>query len=321
MRRNLTLALAAALLLYAQAGDAEPVRRIGVFINVENSEMMDAWRKGLRDHSYVEGRNLLVDYRYYQNRSEQIPALAGELAALNLEVIVASAPQPALAVRAAAPKTPLVFVNVADPVGLGLVESFAHPGGNATGLATVVTEGFHGKQLQLLREMVPSASRIAVLINPLNPVQQRMQSELPEIGRQLGVTLIVVEASGLGQAEIALDAASKQGAEAIQIWGDAYVSSQSSKIVALAERYRLPTGYSFRQNALDGGLLSLGPKRAEFWRRAADYVDKILKGERPADLPVEQPTGYHLAVNLKTAAALGITIPPSILAQADEVIE
>ena len=259
MRRHLALAMAAALLLCAQAGAAEPVHRIGVLVNIGGSEMMDAWQKGLRDHGYVVGGNLQVEYRYYQNQSERIPALAAELAALDLEVIVTAAPQPVLAVRAVTPKMPLVFVSVADPVGLGLVESFAHPGGNATGLASVVTEGFNGKQLQLLREVVPRASRIAVLINPLNPTHQRRKSELPEIGRQLGVTLIMVEASGLGQAETAFDAASKQGAEAIQIWGDPYISAQSSEIVALAERYGLPAGYFFRQNVLDGGLLSLGP--------------------------------------------------------------
>jgi putative ABC transport system substrate-binding protein len=316
------LAMAAALLLCVQPAAAEePVHRIGVLFSIGDPEIVDAWHKGLRDYGYIEGRNLLVEYRFHQNRPERIAALAAELAALEPELIVTSSPQPALAVRAAAPKTPLVFVAVGDPVGLGLVESFAHPGGNATGLAAIVIEGFNGKQLQLLREMVPSASQIAVLINPLNPAHQRAKSELPEIGRQLSVTLIVVEASGLDTAETAFNAASKQGAEAIEIWGDQYIWAQSSEIVALAERYRLPAGYFLRRNVLDGGLLSLGPNQAEFWTRAADYVDKILKGEHPADLTVERPTGYHLAVNLKTAAALGIAVPPSILTRADEVIE
>jgi putative tryptophan/tyrosine transport system substrate-binding protein len=210
---------------------------------------------------------------------------------------------------------------VGDPIGLGLADSFAHPGGNATGIATAVLGGFTGKQLQLLKELVPQASRIAVLANPKNPGHQRDKPGLEEIGRQLGVILMVVEASGLDQVKAAFDTAAKQGAEAIQVWGDPYIFLHSSEVAALAARYRLPAGYLFRQNVLDGGLMSYGPDLADFWRRTADYVDKILRGARPADLPVWQPNGYHLAVNLKTAAELGITVPPLILAEADEVIE
>jgi putative ABC transport system substrate-binding protein len=184
-----------------------------------------------------------------------------------------------------------------------------------------VDEGFDGKQLQLLKDLVPRASRIAVLINPKNPVHQRKKPEFPDLGRQVGVSVVIVEASGLDQAETALDAASNQGAQAVAIWGDNYLLVRPREIVSLVARYRLPAIYFFRQNVLDGGLISRGPDLADFWRRTGDYVDKILNGQHPADLPVWRPNGYHVAVNLKTAAALGITVPPMILVEADEVIE
>jgi putative ABC transport system substrate-binding protein len=321
-RHRASAAIAATLLLFApQAGGQQPVHRVGVLVQSEIPEQAEAWPRGLREHGWVEGENIQVDYRYYSDRAESIPALAAELAALKPEVIVAVGPVPARAVRGATSTVPLVFLGIADPIGLGFVESLARPGGNATGIATLVPEGFNGKQLQVLKELVPRASRIAVLSNPDNPMHRRSTSGLLEIGRQLDVNFIVVEASGLEQAEAAFDVASKQGAGAIQIWGDPYILVRSSEIVALAARYRLPAGYLFRQNVLDGGLVSLGPNFADLWLRVGDYVDKILRGARPADVPVWQPTGYHLAVNLKTANALGITVPPSILAQADEVIE
>jgi putative tryptophan/tyrosine transport system substrate-binding protein len=267
------------------------------------------------------GRNLQVEYRYSQSRTEQIPALAAELVAFGPEVIVAFNPQNVVAVHAAAPTIPLVFVNVADPVALGLVESLAHPGGNVTGFATLVPEGFVGKQLQFLKTLVPQASRIAVLINPTNPMHSRELAKLPEFGRPLGVELVVVEASTPDQLETAFETAHTQGADAIHVFGDALTFIHLPKVVGLAARCKLPAMYLWRQSVLDGGLLSFGPNQRDFPRRAAAYVDKILKGERPGDLPVEQPTRYELIVNLKTATALGITVPPSVLALADEVIE
>jgi putative tryptophan/tyrosine transport system substrate-binding protein len=322
LRRLIFAATAAGLALFASAAAAEePLHHIGFLTGAPQADAIEAWLKGLHERGWVVGGNLLIEYRYYHGQSERIPVLAAELAALGPELIVASAPAPALAVQAAAPTIPLVFVNVADPIALRLVDSLAHPGGNATGVATIVPEGFTGKQLQLLKELVPQASRIAVLINPKNPIHQRTLAELPEIGRQLGVMLIIVEASGPDQLETAFEAATKQSAEAIDVFGDPLTGGHSAEIVALAAHYRLPAIYFSRQSAGDGGLVSFGPNQADSWRRAGTYVDKILKGERPADLPVEQPTGYHLAVNLKTAAALGITVPPLILAEADEVIE
>jgi putative ABC transport system substrate-binding protein len=323
MRRHCALAMSAAsLILFAsQAGGQQPVHRIGVLLNTENPEANQAWLDGLRERGYVAGGNLQIQYRYSRAQPEQIPGLVAELVALGPEVLVASGPQNAVGTHAAAPTIPMVFINVADPVGLGLVESLAHPGGNVTGFATIVPEGFVGKQLEFLKALVPQASRIAVLINPTNPQHRRRQVTLPEIGRFLGVELDVVEASKPDELETAFETADTQGAEAIHVFGDPLIFIHLAKVVGLAAHYRLPAMYADCRSVLDGGLLSYGPNQIDFSRRAAAYVDKILKGERTGDLPVEQPTRFYLTVNLKTATALGITVPPSILAQADEVIE
>jgi putative ABC transport system substrate-binding protein len=189
-----------------------------------------------------------------------------------------------------------------------------------TGLATLVPEGFVGKQLQFLKEVIPQASRIAVLINPTNPIHARELPRLPEIGRLLGVDLVIVEASNPAQFETAFEAARRQGAGAIHVLGDPLTFIHSARVVELAARHQLPAMYLNQRNVQDGGLMSYGPNNVGLWRRAGTYVDKILKGEKPGDLPAEQPTRFYLIVNLKTAAELGITVPPSILAQA-EVIE
>jgi putative ABC transport system substrate-binding protein len=323
MRRHRALGvIAASLILFAsQAGGQQPVHRIGVLANMRLPETMQAWLGGLRERGYVEGQSLQIEYRYWQGRTEQIPALVAELLAFGPEVIVAATAPSAVAVHAAAPTIPLVFLNVGDPIAIGLVESLAHPGGNVTGFATLVPEGFVGKQLQFLKDLVPRPSRIAVLINPVTSTHQQELPKLPETGRLLGAELIVVEASKPDQLETAFETAHTQGAEAIHVWGDPLVFTHSAKVVGLAARYRLPAMYLERRYVLEGGLMCYGPRLEDNWGGAASYVDKILKGERPGDLPVQQPTRYYLVVNLKTAAELGITVPPLILAQADEVIE
>jgi putative ABC transport system substrate-binding protein len=317
--RYVALVAVAGLVLFASgAGADEPVHRIGVLTNFRISEI---WLEGLREHGWVDGGNLHIEYRYYRGQNEQLPALAAELAASRPEVIVAQASPAAAAIHAAAPTVPLVFLNVGDPIALGLVESLAHPGGHASGFATLSPEGFMGKTIQLLKELVPRASRIAQFINPSNPMIRRFLKDNAEIEQQLGVKLIVVEASTADQFEAAFASAVNQGAEAINVGSDPLTFVHSAEVVALAARYRLPAMYLERPYVLNGRLMCYGPRADDQWYGAASYVDKILRGEKPADLPVQQPTRYYLIINLKTAAALGITVPPSLLGLADEVIE
>ena len=321
-RHRAAAAITAVLLAFAsQAGGQQAVHRIGYLGGTRDPELMQAWLEGLRARGYVEGQNVQIEYRWYQGRYDQIPALLAELVAFAPEVLVTSTSNAAVAVHAAAPAIPLVFFGVSDPVGLGLVESLAHPGGTATGLAALVPEGHTGKHLQLLKEFAPQASRIAVLVDPMMAMHQLELRKLPEIGRQLGVELVVVEAGKPDKFETAFEKAHTQSAEAIHVWNGPHAVPHSAELVELAARYRLPAMYMERQYVQKGGLVSYGPEVTDKYRRAGAYVDKILKGERPGDLPVEQPTRFELIVNLKTAKALGLTVPPSILAGADEVIE
>jgi putative ABC transport system substrate-binding protein len=304
-----------------EAPAQEPVHRIAVLANVQVPEIEQALRDGLRAGGYDAGRNLQIEYRNYQGQIDRIPALVAELVALRPELIVVSAPQTVVAVRAAAPTIPLVFVAVADPVGLGLVPSLAHPGGNVTGIATSVPEDFNAKMLDLLKATIPAASRIAILVNPTNQMHQRAQLTFPETARRLRVELVTVEASKVEELEAAFQEARARGAEAIQVFGDGVTVRASAKIANLALQYRWPSIYIFRRNVEDGGLMSYGPNIVELWRMGASQIGKILKGMKPGDLPVEQPTHFDLIINLKTAKALGITIPATLLVQAAEVIE
>jgi putative tryptophan/tyrosine transport system substrate-binding protein len=322
-RRRSVLAALALGFAFSGAGAAaqERVPRIGVLTYPLGRESKAAWLEGLSKHGYRDGHNLAIEYRFYGREVEQIPVLAAELAALGLELVVANSASAVLATQAAAPNIPLVFLNVGDPVGIGLVKSLARPGGHATGISGVVPDGFVGKGLQLLKEFVPQVSQFAVLVNPSNPNHARVRRDQPEIERGLAIRLSIVEANGPEQYEHAFETASRLGAAAIYVSGDPLAHFHSKQIVALAARYRMPALYYPKSIVLQGGLILFSTNPAEEWRRATAYVDKILKGARPADLPVEQPTRYYIAVNGKTAAALGLTIPPSILAQADEVIE
>jgi putative ABC transport system substrate-binding protein len=302
-----------------EAATQEPVRRIGIISGSPVPEGRQALRDELRARGYDEGRNLKIEERYYQGQSGRIPALVAELVALHPDIMVATAPQTALAVRAAAPTIPLVFLTVADPVALGLVPDLAHPGGNVTGIMTMVPEGFGAKMLQLLKTAAPTASRIAILANPTNPLHK------PELfadpARQLGVELIIVQASKVEELEAAFEEARARGAEAINVLGDGVTVRASAKIANLCLQYRWPSIYLFPEHVRDGGLMSYGSDRIEIVRAGARQIDKILKGAKPGDLPVEQPTRFYLSINLATAKALGITVPATLLAQAAEVIE
>jgi putative tryptophan/tyrosine transport system substrate-binding protein len=237
-------------------------------------------------------------------------------------LIVASGSQAALALKSATATIPIVFVGVGDPVGLGLVKSLARPGGNMTGFATFVPGEWTLKGVEILRELVPGASKIALLMNPGNPMHKLLLAEeIPrDTARKLGLALPVVEATTAEEIDIAFASAAAQHVDAIMVFADLLFNLQAPRVVALAAEHHLPASYLFRQFA-KGGLVVYGPDGADIFRRAGDYIDRILKGTKPSDLPVQQPTKFELVINMKTAKALGLTVPPSLLIRADEVIE
>ena len=325
-RRTLLCVVAAGLLassLNVGAQRTEKVARIGVLCPVKcEGPPYDALRDGLRSAGWVEGGNLRVEYRAAGGQTDALPALAQELVALKPDLIVAIAPQPSRAVKSATSSIPILFVAVADPVRVGLVESLARPGGNVTGLATVVPGGFIGKSVEQLKQALPKAVRVAVLLNPTSEMNRTLfPAEAPAAARQLGVEFQVLEARTVEEIEPAIDAAVKGMADALYVPGDPLFHVPAHRIPDLAARARLPSLYFSREVVTAGGLMSYGPDFIEMFRRSAVYIDKILKGAKPSDLPVEQPTKFDLVVNLKTAKALGITIPQSVLSRADEVIQ
>jgi putative ABC transport system substrate-binding protein len=279
----------------------------------------DAWLSGLRERGWIEGKNLLVEYRFAPDR---LPALAAELVALTPDLIVASGPQSALALKSATTTIPIVFVAVFDPVAIGLVQSLSRPGGNMTGLATYAPGDWVAKRIEILRELVPGASKIAILANPSNPIHRLiLVEEVPSTAKKLGVALPIVEATKAEELDTAFASAAAQRADAMIVFADLLTTiSQAPRVVALAADHHLPAIYLFRQFAV-GGLVVYGPELPDLFRRAGGYVDRILKGAKPSDLPVEQPTKFELVINMKTAKALGLTVPPSLLVRADEVIE
>jgi putative tryptophan/tyrosine transport system substrate-binding protein len=325
-RREFITATAALLVLPRRLPAQGTPRRFGFLGPFEGQPVRDAWANGLRERGWIEGKNLLVEYRYEPDRPDRLPALAAELVALNPELIIAAGPPAAAALKSATATIPVIFVAVANPVFLGLVQSLAHPGGNMTGLTSLVagdffgTTDFFGKQIEILRELVPGASRIAFLVNPDNALHKPVIEELPRRARDLGVALPTVEATKPEELDIAFAAAVAQHADAIVVLGDYLTIFHAPRIVALAAKHHLPAMHLFRLFA-DGALVVYGPEIPDLFRRAGGYVDKILKGAKPSELPVEQPTKFELVINMKTAKALGLTVPPSLLASADEVIE
>jgi len=279
-----------------------------------------AWLDGLRNHGWIDGRNLIIEYRYAPSQ-DRLPAFAAELVALSPDVLIAPNPPAAVALKSATASIPIVFVAASYPERLGLVQSMSHPGGNITGLATFVP-GFTGKIIEILREVVPTASKIAVLVNPGSPTHRLIVAEeLPQTAQNLGVALPIVEATTAEELDIAFASAAAQHADAIYVFADPLTANNAPRVTGLAAEHRLPAIYLFRLFVTNGGLISYGPDIADLFIRAGGYVDKILKGAKPSDLPVELPTKFELVINRKTAKALGLTVPPSLLAIADEVIE
>jgi len=322
MKRREFIAATMALLVSARRSLAQGTRRRVGFLapNVVEPTVQKAWLDGLRNHGWIDGRNLIIEYRYAPSQ-DRLPSFAAELVALSPDVLIAPNPPAAVALKSATASIPIVFVAASYPERLGLVQSMSHPGGNITGLATFVP-GFTGKIIEILREVVPTASKIAVLVNPGSPTHRLIVAEeLPQTAQNLGVALPIVEATTAEELDIAFASAAAQHADAIIPFGDALTVNNATRVTALAAEHRLPAIYLFRLFVTNGGLISYGPDIADLFIRAGGYVDKILKGTKPSDLPVEQPTKFELVINMKTAKALGLTVPPSLLVRADEVIE
>jgi putative ABC transport system substrate-binding protein len=314
--------------LTAEAQQVGKVWRIGMLWFGSSLEDLpvrmrfDAFYQGLRDQGYMEGRNVAFEHRYARGKYERFPDLAAELVRLKVDIIVTPGNTPAtLAAKQATSTIPIVFMAAADPVALGFVASLAQPMGSITGVSSLIGPELVGKQLELLKEAVPKLSRVAVLNNPTRPDIRVFIGEAEVAARSLKVQLHIVEARGPAEFEGAFAAMTKERASAILVLADTIFLFNGRQLVDLAAKNRLPAMYGYRENVEAGGLMAYAPNLVELSRRASTYVDKILKGAKPADLPVEQPTKFELVINLKTAKALGLTIPQSLLLRADEVIQ
>jgi putative ABC transport system substrate-binding protein len=327
-RRTFLSALSGSLLSAPLAAEAQPagkVPRVGFLAassasDAANARWIEAFRQGLRDLGYVEGRNIVIEYRYAGEKYERLPALAAELVRLKVDVIVSHGTPGPLAAKHATSVIPIVMTSAGDPVASGLVSSLARPGGNVTGMSLMVPE-LGGKRLHLLKEIIPGLSRVAVLWNATNPYNSLVVREMEATATTLGVQLQSLVVRGPDDFEGALAAAATGRAAALTAVEDPLTNTKRIQIVDFAAKSRLPAIYGIKEFVDAGGLMSYGVHFADSYRRAAAYVDKILKSAKPADLPVQQPTKFEFAINLKTAKALGLTIPPSLLQRADQVIE
>jgi putative ABC transport system substrate-binding protein len=321
-----SLALAGfSLLLAAKASgqQAAKVPRIG-FLAVGSREgrafLIEGLLQGLRERGYVAGQNIVIEYRFSEDRDDRLPALAAELVALKVQLILASGTPASFAAKQATSTIPIVMGGIAaDPVETGLVASLARPGGNITGMS-MMTAPLGGKRLELLKRTLPGLARVAVFWNPPNPAYGPILKELEAAAQTLGLKLLRLEVRVPGDFEGAFEAATRQRVGALILPGDPLVSNRPKMVADLALKYRLPTMMDIKEFVEAGGLLSLGLDLVDSYRRAATYVDKILKGANPADLPMEQPAKFDLFVNLKTARALGLTVPQWVLLQATQVI-
>jgi putative ABC transport system substrate-binding protein len=279
-----------------------------------------AFRQGLSASGFIEGQNLTIEYRWAEGHIDRLPALAADLVSRKVDVIASIGTQAAQAANSVGEAIPIVFLLGDDPVAYGLVASLARPGGNATGISILAID-LNPKRLELLRELLPRAGVIAMLVDPRNVNKPHVMREIEEAARAKGVRLQVLKASSESEIDAAFGSLAQQQVEALFVDADGYFVSRREQIVALAARHTVPAIYAYRDFAAAGGLISYGPSLAAASRQVGIYSSMILKGAMPADLPVVQPTSFELTVNLKTAKALGLTIPPSILARADEVIE
>jgi ABC-type uncharacterized transport system substrate-binding protein len=325
-RKIILLTLCAALFVLCVPANAQQptkVPRIGFLVpgsSVGYSVRIEAFRQGMRELGYVEGENIVIEGRWAEGSAERLPHLIAELIRLKVDVLVVGSAAGTLAAKNAGITTPVVFAAVTDPLGYGIIGSLARPGANITGAALGVGEGFSGKWVELLKETVPKVARVAVLRNPNHPVGEVFVREMQAAGRALGVRLDFFEARDPSQLDSALSRMEKERALALIVTPDPLFSSQRSRIVDFVARRRLPSMFFSNEYVDAGGLMAYGPSLLDSYRRAATYVDKILKGTKPSDLPVEQPTKFEFIINLKAAKQIGLTIPPNVLARADKVI-
>jgi ABC-type uncharacterized transport system substrate-binding protein len=326
-RRPLVLlvTLALSLLVAPLAPEAQPARqtpaRLGFLLNADPplaAPFVEAFRHGLRDLGWIEGQNVRIEYRWAEGKAERHPELAADLVRLEVDVIIAAGSAALRAVQQATSRIPIVSaVLLADPVRLGLVANLAHPGGNLTGLASQYEE-IVTKHIELLADVVPTLSRIALLGHAgTDPTVTRAAATVAD---KLGLTAQILEVSEVGDFEGAFRTARDTRAQALLVLPSPILNHHRRGLIELAARYRLPAIYEFKEYVQDGGLISYGPSLPDMYRRAASYVDRLLKGAKPGDLPIERPVTFELAINLKTAQALGLTIPSSVLFQATEVI-
>jgi putative tryptophan/tyrosine transport system substrate-binding protein len=326
MSRKIRVWLLASILLTTVSAQAQPatkIPRVGYLsygsVEIDKS-LLAALQQGLRELGYLEGKNIVIEQRYAAGQSDKLPELVAEFVRVKADVIVVTGDPAAHAAKKATRAIPIVIVTSPDPVGTGLIASLAHPGGNVTGLSD-----FHGgvvtKRLELLKDVAPLASRIAVLLNPANPSNPIQLKDIQAAAPAFRVTLISLEVKGPDDIAPAFTTIVKERPGALLVLGDRLFATNQTQIIELAVKNRLPTIYSQRLYVEAGGLMSYGANFTDQYRRAAIYVDKILKGAKPADLPVEQPTKFELVINLKTAKQIGLTIPQSVLYRADKVIK
>ena len=317
-----------ALSFSAEAQQTKKIPRVGIlFIGGRDQPHLEAFKQGLRERGYTEGKNIVLDYRYAEGKVDRLPSLAAELVQLKVDVIVTTSGNSARAATEATKTIPIVLTTGADPVKSGLAESLAKPGGNVTGLS-IIEEDLSGKRVDILKESFPKMTRLAFLWNPLAVPYSAAATtsgnlsydEVEKITKTIGVQLLPYKVQNLAEIEKAFADMPKVRPHALLVVQSPLMTLNSKKIVELALKQRLPGMYPSRQFAEEGGLMAYGPLIGDLYRRAATYVDKILKGAKPVDLPVEQPTKFEFVVNLKTSKQIGITIPPNVLARADRVI-
>lgn len=314
---------AAAWPFAGRAQQPTKVPRIGFLGNSTaalEADLVKPFRDGLRELGYEEGRDIVIEYRWAEGNYERFPTLIAELIALKVDVFVTAGTPAAVAIRKATTSIPLVMVAVGDPVGTGLVASFARPGGSSTGLTSLAPE-LEGKRLELLREVAPKLSYIAILWNPDNAYMTTTEREVQTAAKVLQMKVLSLAVRTPGELDAAFASVLKERPGALNVLADRLFLHSRGRIIDFAIKQKLPGVHAYRELIVSGGLMSYGPSYADMHRRAATYVDKILKGAKPADLPVQAPTKFELVINLKSARDLGLTVPPTLLARADELIE